>query len=95
MPKIALTGTTGNLGSRVLRDLLKQNLIPPSDLIIVSSSAPEKVILISYPARKTLSCWYITYQSPIKESRITAIPKTIDSANCSQSFRRDSPWGLY
>lgn len=37
-----LTGTTGNLGSRVLDSLLRLSLIPPSELII-SSSNPSKV----------------------------------------------------
>lgn len=39
---IILTGTTGNLGSRVLQSLLDLKLIPPSELII-SSSNPDKV----------------------------------------------------
>lgn len=39
---LALTGTNGNLGSRVLDSLLKQKLIPPSQLII-SSSNPSNV----------------------------------------------------
>ena len=39
---LVLTGTSGNLGSRVLDSLLRQELIPPSQLII-SSSNPSKV----------------------------------------------------
>ena len=39
---LVLTGTNGNLGSRVLGTLLRQKLIPPSQLII-SSSNPSKV----------------------------------------------------
>jgi len=39
---LVLTGTSGNLGSRVLDSLLSQKLIPPSELII-SSSNPDKV----------------------------------------------------
>ncbi|KIX10619.1 uncharacterized protein Z518_01703 [Rhinocladiella mackenziei CBS 650.93] len=39
---LVLTGTTGNLGSRVLDSILRLNLIPPSELII-SSSYPNKV----------------------------------------------------
>lgn len=40
--KVLLTGTSGNLGSRVLYYILDQNLIPSSDLII-STSSPHKV----------------------------------------------------
>ncbi|EXJ63102.1 hypothetical protein A1O7_03547 [Cladophialophora yegresii CBS 114405] len=39
---LVLTGTSGNLGSRVLDTLLRQKLIPPSQLII-STSNPSKV----------------------------------------------------
>ncbi|ETI23034.1 hypothetical protein G647_04830 [Cladophialophora carrionii CBS 160.54] len=39
---LVLTGTSGNLGSRVLDTLLRQKLIPPSELII-STSNPKKV----------------------------------------------------
>jgi uncharacterized protein YbjT (DUF2867 family) len=39
---LVLTGTTGNLGSRVLDSILRNKLIPASDLII-SSSNPDKV----------------------------------------------------
>ncbi|CCA69192.1 hypothetical protein PIIN_03092 [Serendipita indica DSM 11827] len=38
---IILTGTTGNLGSRVLKSILARKLIPPSQLII-STSNPDK-----------------------------------------------------
>jgi uncharacterized protein YbjT (DUF2867 family) len=39
---LVLTGTSGNLGSRVLDSLLHQKVIPPSQLVI-SSSHPDKV----------------------------------------------------
>ena len=39
---IVLTGTSGNLGSRVLTSLLQDKLLPPSE-IIISSSNPDKV----------------------------------------------------
>ena len=39
---LVLTGTSGNLGSRVLKSLVTHNLIPPSDLAI-SSSNPSSV----------------------------------------------------
>lgn len=39
---LILTGTSGHLGSRVLKSLLQEKLIPPSELII-SSSSPDKV----------------------------------------------------
>lgn len=44
--KVLLTGTSGNLGSRVLQTILDQDLIPSSDLII-STSSPHKIIAIA------------------------------------------------
>jgi len=44
--KVLLTGTSGNLGSRVLQSLLDLNLVPASDLII-STSSPNKVAAIA------------------------------------------------
>lgn len=40
--KVILTGTSGNLGSRVLRSILDLKLIPTADLSI-STSSPEKL----------------------------------------------------
>ncbi|KAK5090693.1 hypothetical protein LTR05_000868 [Lithohypha guttulata] len=40
--KVLLTGTSGNLGSRVLQSILEHDLIPTSDLII-STTSPNKV----------------------------------------------------
>lgn len=40
--KVLLTGTTGNLGSRVLQNILDYDLIPSSD-IIISTSSPHKL----------------------------------------------------
>jgi uncharacterized protein YbjT (DUF2867 family) len=42
MSRYILTGTSGNLGSRVLQQILQKNLISPSDLI-VSTSDPNQV----------------------------------------------------
>lgn len=36
---LALTGATGNLGSRVLASILEHHLIPPDQLVVVSSSS--------------------------------------------------------
>lgn len=44
--KVLLTGTSGNLGSRVLQSLLDLNLVPCSDLVI-STSSPHKVAAIA------------------------------------------------
>ncbi|WP_329138589.1 NAD(P)H-binding protein [Streptomyces sp. NBC_01476] len=42
MTRYVLTGTTGRLGSRILRSVLEKGLIPPTDLVI-SSSNPARV----------------------------------------------------
>ena len=44
--KVLLTGTSGNLGSRVLHSLLDLNLVPSTNLVI-STSSPEKVAAIA------------------------------------------------
>lgn len=44
--RVLLTGTSGNLGSRVLQSILDQDLIPSSDLVI-STSSPHKLIAIA------------------------------------------------
>lgn len=44
--KVLLTGTSGNLGSRVLQYILDQDLIPSSDLVI-STSSPHKISAIA------------------------------------------------
>ena len=44
--KVLLTGTSGNLGSRVLQHLLDYDLIPTTDLVI-STSSPQKVAAIA------------------------------------------------
>ncbi|OQU99791.1 hypothetical protein CLAIMM_05373 [Cladophialophora immunda] len=46
MVRYILTGTSGKLASRVLRHILEQKLIPPTDLII-SSSNPDRVPAIA------------------------------------------------
>lgn len=44
--KVILTGTSGNLGSRVLQTILDHNLIPTSD-IIISTFSPHNVSAIA------------------------------------------------
>lgn len=44
--KVLLTGTSGNLGSRVLQSFLDLNLVPTTDLVI-STSSPQKVATIA------------------------------------------------
>lgn len=51
--KIILTSTGGNLGSRVLHNILNHNLIPTSDLII-STSSPHKVAALAKQNEITL-----------------------------------------
>lgn len=44
--RVLLTGTSGNLGSRVLQSVLDQDLIPSSGLVI-SSSSPHKLFPVA------------------------------------------------
>ncbi|OAL39110.1 hypothetical protein AYO20_01428 [Fonsecaea nubica] len=46
MARYILTGTSGRLGSRVLRQILEKKLIPPKDLII-SASSPDRAPAIA------------------------------------------------
>jgi uncharacterized protein YbjT (DUF2867 family) len=55
MSKIILTGTTGQLGSSVLRNILSKKLIPTSNLIISlynPTSAPKDVVDSGIPIRR-------------------------------------------
>ncbi len=46
---LVLTSTTGNLGSRILHTILREQLIPPSE-IIISSTKPSKVSVVAREA---------------------------------------------
>ncbi|KAJ9648589.1 hypothetical protein H2199_001444 [Coniosporium tulheliwenetii] len=41
MPQIVLTGTSGKLGGAVLQAIFEHNLIPPSELVISTSTDPK------------------------------------------------------